>query len=124
MSSRPKTERDHLDLYLGWCLKNYASHAPLPSGSKRRLLRAASASSKFGASEDRSFRPFSLLRVFGRVLVMLLMVFEELWLQGPLLSQVELSRDDSRSHRGTFDVAMQSLAHTYPAGIGYSCLVG
>jgi hypothetical protein len=121
MSSRPKVKRDDLDLYIGWCLKNYASSAPFPKDGKQRLLRAAAASSS--ATVERVITPLSVLRAFGRALMTLLIFVERIIVSGPLPSDEELALLYTNSHREPFGnkVTLESISHLCPAAIGYFC---
>ncbi len=123
MSSRHKTDRDHLDLYIGWCLKNFASHTPPPIDAKRRLLRTVAASTS--STVEQAINPLSVLRVFKRLLVRALTFIEKDLVFGPLPTEEELALSYAFSQRVPieFKTPRQSISHLCPTAIGYFCLI-
>ena len=73
MSSRPEIDKDYLDLYIGWCLKYFASHAPVPRDGKQRLLKAAATYAEAPAIRGRGYSSV-VFRALGHALLMLLIL--------------------------------------------------
>lgn len=123
MSFRPEPQRDQLDSYIEWSLKQYASSTPSPRDGKRRLLNAAASSSS--ARANRIIDPFLVLRALGHVLVTLLIIAEKIVLYGPLPTEEELPLSSTRSGHVPFEskVVMHSVSHLYPTGVGYLSLI-
>jgi hypothetical protein len=116
MSLRPKTDNDQLDFYLGFYLKNFAAHAPLPRDGKRRLLRAATISNSFTVKQAISL--FSVLRAIGRIIEMFLVFIDKNLVVGPLPLDDEIALMYTRSLRAHAEFTMQSVSHLRPTAIG------
>lgn len=121
MSSRHNQKRDDLDLYIGWCLKNYDVYRPMPVDAKARLIQAAKI--KVHKAQPRELNLYSLLRYVGRAIFLILLVFEENLVSAPLPHSIEYNYSHSNARQEALNVALHSYMHSFPPGVGYSCLV-
>jgi hypothetical protein len=110
-------------LYIGWCLKYFASHAPIPRDGKRRLLKTATASSSFKVKQ--AISPFSVLRAIGRLIVMFLVFVDKDLVVGhvPLDDEISLMYTGSLRAPAEVEFTMQSISHLSPTAVGYFCLI-
>lgn len=123
MSSRPEMERDHLDFYIGWSLRNYVSHVPIPKDAKRRLLREVVGSSK--PIVQRSFKIDLVLRTLLSAVIRMLTFVEQTLVFGPPPTKEELALSYAQSKHMATEVAVnrQPILHLYPTWIGYFCMI-
>jgi hypothetical protein len=116
-------ERDHLDFYISWSLKNYVSHAPIPKDAKRHLFREVAGSSK--PIVKQSFKPDLVLRALLSVVIRMLVFIEQTIVFGPPPTKEQLALSYAQSVHLSSEVAAnrQPILHLYPTWIGYFCMI-
>ena len=123
MSSRPKIdEKDYLDLYIGWCLHDFAAYTPVPRDGKKRLLAAAAASTE---NPEHASSLSLVFHAVGHALLLFLMFVEKIFVSGPIPSDDELALLYASSRRDLAEVkgTVRSFSHIHPTAIGYFCMV-